>query len=276
MEIIEKLIQSKTGDIETCEDSYFFDQNFVAVIDGATSVSGRYYDGKTQGQLATGTVKQAIGTLSGNEDFSEILEVINTYFETLYQYMGIAEEVKTTSYLRPSAAMILYSRQRSKIWIVGDCQCFFSGDIYQNIKHIDEVLAEARSVVVQAEIMKGKTVEEILEVGDFGFDLIKPLIQKQYNFQNADPNHPLSYGSVNGNPIPQELIKTIKVPENVTELSLATDGYPKIWGTLEETEAELARIIKEDPLCIYENMSTKGMVKGNVSFDDRTYIRIKL
>lgn len=44
-------------------------------------------------------------------------------------------------------------------------------------------------------------------------------------------------------------------------------------GTLAESKKELSEILKNDPLCYKEYCSTKGQKKGNVSFDDRSYIR---
>ncbi len=59
------------------------------------------------------------------------------------------------------------------------------------------------------------------------------------------------------------------------EIVLASDGYPKLKSTLKESEEELAKIIEIDPLCYKTYFSTKGLKKGNFSFDDRTYIRFK-
>ena len=60
---------------------------------------------------------------------------------------------------------------------------------------------------------------------------------------------------------------------------LATDGYFDLYGTLQETEQALCHQIETDPLCIgmgcdKNNKSTKGVLPGNCSFDDRTYVRI--
>ena len=57
---------------------------------------------------------------------------------------------------------------------------------------------------------------------------------------------------------------------------LASDGYPVLADTLEETERLLACSLAEDPLRIGEHLSTKGVAAGNESFDDRTYLRMKL
>ena len=68
-------------------------------------------------------------------------------------------------------------------------------------------------------------------------------------------------------------IKIIDVPDNAQEIVLASDGYPELLPTLEESERALKEILAEDPLFILRHKSTKGLQKGNNSFDDRAYIR---
>jgi len=41
------------------------------------------------------------------------------------------------------------------------------------------------------------------------------------------------------------------------------------------SEELLARLLAEDPLCIGPLKGTKGVALGNVSFDDRAYLRSK-
>ena len=159
--------------------------------------------------------------------------------------------------------------------MIGDCQCYFNGTLPQNLKHVDKVFEEVRSIVLHAELVNGSTIEDFLHK-DVGFELIKPLIQKQYNFQNGDPESHLSYGVVNGFSIPNALIKTVDVPEDIEYISLAIDGYSEIFSTLAETEAELQRLLELDPLCIKENMGIKARLKGNSSYDDRTYIKLEI
>ena len=58
-----------------------------------------------------------------------------------------------------------------------------------------------------------------------------------------------------------------------SEIVLASDGYPFLKPTLAESEAALANQIANDPQNISCFIATKGLVEGNKSFDDRTYIR---
>ena len=57
---------------------------------------------------------------------------------------------------------------------------------------------------------------------------------------------------------------------------MASDGYPKLANTLEETETLLDYQRKTDPLNIGTFKATKAFVEGNNSFDDRSYIRFQV
>lgn len=55
---------------------------------------------------------------------------------------------------------------------------------------------------------------------------------------------------------------------------LASDGYPELQETYQESERILQRTLIHDPLIINRlYRSTKGLTPGNLSYDDRTYIR---
>jgi hypothetical protein len=62
----------------------------------------------------------------------------------------------------------------------------------------------------------------------------------------------------------------------VEDLVLASDGYPEILPTLAETEARLAELLAEDPSCVGVLRGTKGVMAGQISFDDRAYLRLRL
>ncbi len=58
------------------------------------------------------------------------------------------------------------------------------------------------------------------------------------------------------------------------EIILASDRYPMLQETLQSSEQILPWILAKDVLIIGRPYSsTKGLVPGNVSYDDRTYIR---
>ena len=66
------------------------------------------------------------------------------------------------------------------------------------------------------------------------------------------------------------------IPGDVDSIILASDGYPVLKDNLKETENILQDILLKDPLMFREYKSTKGKLKGDVSFDDRAFIKVKL
>ena len=81
---------------------------------------------------------------------------------------------------------------------------------------------------------------------------------------------------LNGLNFAEEMIKVWSVPSDA-EVVLASDGYPKLCQTLEESEAKLREIIAEDPLCLGVGggkAGVNGIMEGMGSFDDRAYVRV--
>ena len=81
---------------------------------------------------------------------------------------------------------------------------------------------------------------------------------------------------LNGLNFAKEMVKVWTVPLG-TEVVLASDGYPQVCWTQEESEAKLREIIAEDPLCLGVGVGkagVKGIMEGMESFDDRAYVRV--
>jgi len=57
--IEEQFTQSKTGNLDDCEDALHINEHFVAVIDGATSKTGRRWNKDTGGRTAVKIIRQA-------------------------------------------------------------------------------------------------------------------------------------------------------------------------------------------------------------------------
>lgn len=57
---------------------------------------------------------------------------------------------------------------------------------------------------------------------------------------------------------------------------LASDRYPTVPASLDQAEAALARLIEEDPSGTGPLRSIKGLVPGNLSFDDWAWVRLSL
>ena len=97
-------------------------------------------------------------------------------------------------------------------------------------------------------------------------------------FQNNPTAHPLyQFWVLDGFPVSDKGIKIYNIPRQTRQMVLASDGYPDLFPTLQETEMALSRIIEKDPLLMDYHKSTKGVRPGAESFDDhRTYVLIDI
>lgn len=260
MEIIEYKQEGKSKN-RLCEDELVITENFVAVIDGVTSKSNFQYEGRSTGRLAADFVKEVLMETAAETGITEIIAACNRrwrkfYSQTHFPYNKAA--------MGPQAAAVLYSAYYRTIWLIGDCQAMVDGQLYVTPKKSDEILSELRSLVLHLSEDSGGARR-----------LIEPWILKATIFANAaDPIY--GYAVINGEEIPEGLIQTIQLDEEACEIVLASDGYPVLMPTLDESEQELARILKEDPDCCRLYRSTKGLNPENTSFDDRTYIKFKI
>src|SRR5699024_3338204 len=132
MKIIECFSEAGTGNPTDNEDAYFISDHFAGVIDGVTNTTDQLFTDETPGRLATNTIKEAIQTLKGDEGIDDIIKIINDHFQNLFRDLNMHDDVINKPYMRPSAAMAIYSKFHRKVWLIGDCQCLIDGQIYQN------------------------------------------------------------------------------------------------------------------------------------------------
>ncbi|MBS4201248.1 hypothetical protein KHA93_16545 [Bacillus sp. FJAT-49732] len=269
--IIELWNEGKRGNPDLCEDLYVTNDHFVAVIDGATNITGQLMEGKTPGRLAAEVIQTSLLEAEADITLPQLLERINHNLLTVYERLGLLKEIQENAWMAPSACLICYSHFYREIWQIGDSQCMMDGTLYKNDKIIDDITGRARALYLEAEIKKGKTINDLLE-HDTGWEFIRPLIKQQYQLQN-DPYNQFGYEVINGFPVDESRIQIIPVPVGTKSIILASDGYPVLRPTLEESEQELKELLEKDPLCFREYIASKGLQKGNLSFDDRTYIR---
>ncbi len=277
--IIEQFIQSKSGFPDLCEDGLFISRHFIAVIDGVTGKGslrwpeeeGMYRpDSMTSGIYARCLLMSALEQMPADADaLSAIIYLNNRLTEASRCRL---EYLKTHPEERLQAVIVLYSCLRKEIWCFGDCQYITDGERFTHPKKIDELLSELRSLYNQAEMVLGSGLRELTE-DDSGRRAILPLLRRQMVLANTDS--PWGYDVLDGFDIHPERTVIHKVAPG-TQVVLASDGYPDLRPTLAESEAALAELLTKDPLCIWENRGTKGLVQGNLSYDDRTYVRFSV
>ncbi len=266
--IIEQSCISKYQDEERCEDGLYIGPHYLAVVDGVTSKGHMTWPGgRTSGRFARDILVAAMDRLPADAQAAEAIAFLNS---CLAQACRDRRDILASKQEdRPQAAVIIYSFLQNEIWSFGDCQCVIDGCFYSHSKEIDGLMAEIRCFYDHSELLSGKTREELME-DDTGRSYILPLLRRQLAFAGGDS--PYAYDILDGFDIRAERTVIHKIPRGA-KVVMASDGYPRLMDTLAKSEAFLARVLEEDPLCIDLVHGTKGLVKGNRSFDDRTYLR---
>jgi len=287
MKIIESSIIGKKSP-EACEDGMVVTDDFIAVIDGSTSKTPKHLNPDMKnGRYAMMLISEYIREeLKADASVDEFCQGVTAYiYNKVYEKLGVEERLKKHPEERLTASAILYSRIRNEVWMVGDCQAIIAGKLYENGKPYEEKIARKRVELIEQGLSPAEARKQIEPL----------LIEAMLSGQNQ------TYTVIDGFPIYREGVKVVSVsdsssvqdsvpasdsvpcsdsasasdtiPSSSSEIVLASDGYPFLKPTLAASEAALAEQIANDPQNIRSFIATKGIVEGNKSFDDRTYIR---
>lgn len=287
MKIIESSIIGKKSQ-EACEDGMVVTDDFIAVIDGSTSKTPKHLNPDMKnGRYAMMLISEYIREeLKADASVDEFCQGVTAYiYNKVYEKLGVEERLKKHPEERLTASAILYSRIRNEVWMVGDCQAIIAGKLYENGKPYEEKIARKRVELIEQGLSPAEARKQIEPL----------LIEAMLSGQNQ------TYTVIDGFPIYREGVKVVSVsdsssvqdsvpasdsvpcsdsasasgtiPSSSSEIVLASDGYPFLKPTLAASEAALAEQIANDPQNIHSFIATKGIVEGNKSFDDRTYIR---
>lgn len=287
MKIIESSIIGKKSP-EACEDGMVVTDDFIAVIDGSTSKTPKHLNPDMKnGRYAMMLISEYIQEeLKADASVDEFCQGVTAYiYNNVYEKLGVEERLKKHPEERLTASAILYSRTRNEVWMVGDCQAIIDGKLYENDKPYEEKIARKRVELIEQGLSPAEARKQIEPL------LIKAMLSGQNQ----------TYTVIDGFPIYREGVKVVSVSDSCSvqdpvpasdsvpcsdsasasdtilssssEIVLASDGYPFLEPTLAASEAALAEQIVNDPQNIHSFIATKGIVEGNKSFDDRTYIR---
>lgn len=293
MKIIERSIIGKKSQ-EVCEDGMVITDDFIAVIDGSTSKTPKHLNpdmknGRYAMMLISEYIREELKADASVDDFCQ--GVTAYIYNKVYEKLGVEERLKEHPEERLTASAILYSRTRNEVWMVGDCQAIIDGKLYENGKPYEQEIARKRVELIEQGLSPAEARKQIEPL----------LIEAMLSGQNQ------TYTVIDGFPIYREGVKVVSVsdscsvqdsvpasdscsvqdpvscsgsasasdtiPSSSSEIVLASDGYPFLEPTLAASEAALAEQIANDPQNIHSFIATKGIVEGNKSFDDRTYIR---
>lgn len=269
MKIIESFIASKYGDMSLCEDGLFINDKYIAVIDGVTQKGELSWDGHASGFYAKELLIKALDRLNGDEPPEQVFKLLN---KILYeQYRDRIDYFREHTQERLRATIVIYSQVYKQIWCFGDCQYMINGRAYQKEMKIDKLLAEVRSAYLHMELLSGKTQEELCAF-DTSREIIFPIIQKELYFSNNSLAGEYAFSVMDGfcDNFENLIIENV---EEGSSIVLASDGYPRLEASLEESELFIEKIKKEDPLCIDFYKAGAGFTNGKSAIDDRAYIK---
>ena len=296
MKIIESCIVGKKSQ-EACEDGMVITDDFIAVIDGSTSKTPKHLNPEMKnGRYAMMLISEYIREeLKADASVDDFCQGVTAYiYNKVYEKLGVEERLKEHPEERLTASAILYSRTRNEVWMVGDCQAIIDGKLYENGKPYEQEIARKRVELIEQGLSPAEARKQIEPL----------LIEAMLSGQNQ------TYTVIDGFPIYREGVKVVSVSDpcsvqdsvpasnsipasdsvpcsdsvsasgtflvSSSEIVLASDGYPFLEPTLAASEAALAEQIANDPQNIHSFIATKGIVEGNKSFDDRTYIRFSV
>ena len=253
---------------ETCEDGIVATNDFVAVIDGSTSKARHQISSEMRnGRYAMLLLKDIITSLSPDVTLSQFCAIATNAIAEVYKRHDIRRDrLMEHPEERLTASLCVFSFYRKEIWMIGDCQCLCDGRYYDNPKPHEVPVARRRSVLIHNMLSCGTYTDQQLLAHDYARDAVVADIVESCHHQNID------FSVIDGFPVALDKVVTIHADAN-RDIVLATDGYPFLYPTLQESEDALKEQLRNDPLCYQTFLATKGIVEGNVSFDDRAYIR---
>lgn len=271
--IIEKSVVGKDIDQQKCEDKLVILENFVCIIDGATSKSDMVYDNSASGLVASQIIENELKNIPKDINPTDCIDLLTQAIRDYYIQSNLLNHMQNNPIDRLTASLIIYSDFHNEVWMLGDCQCMIGKTIHTNPKIVDDIISNTRALFLESEITRGKTINELIEK-DTGREFVLPLLFRQSYFQNSTIKSNYSYSVIDGFEVNHKEIKIFNVNQNKS-IVLASDGYPKVFDTLSDSEKYLKYILENDPICFKLYKSTKGLKKHANSFDDRSYIRFE-
>lgn len=241
-----------------CEDGIVITNDFAAVIDGSTSKTPKRLDPSMKnGRFAMLLISEYIKQMPADYTINNFCRGITLRIAEEYAKRGIAEDMAKHPEERLTASAIIYNNSRKEVWMVGDCQAIIDGEYYDNSKPYEQEIAMQRATLIKNGISP-KEARCAIEP-----QLIKAMLEGQNR----------QYAVIDGTPIYMPGTRIVTASHCVV---LASDGYPTLLPTLHESEEALAQHLTDDPQNITDFIATKGLVEGNVSFDDRAYIKLTI
>lgn len=263
MTVLEWFVAPK-GPAAPGEDMVVATPDFVAVIDGSTTPAGPVPTVPSPGRCAAEAVAGTVVAMPADTTLPGFLDRARTAIVTGAEQSGLPTE-------NPTATAAVLSVHRREVWLIGDVTCSLTGPPAG--KPSEKHAADVRASVLHRALADGATVDE-LRAHDPGREAIREILDRNAGGRNTET--PDGFACLCRIPTPLPLCRVVPIGPEATELHLCSDGYPDPGPTLADSEENLRRDLREDPLRIGRHRATKGVRAGAVSFDDRAYVRVSV
>ena len=262
----------KDGKADLCGDTYVWGDHYIAVIDGATPKGEMLWDGQRGDVYVSHLVADAIVAMDPEYTAQQAVEYIN---KAVHEAYG-AHDVDFDNLLpaeRLQCSLLIYSVHRHEVWSFGDCMLRINQREFRFQKEGDDLFAALRAFCIQIQRDRLGPDANEQELSEYGREQILPFLKEYISLANR--NVPFGYDVIDGGKIHAEHVKIYGVQKDDCVV-MASDGYPKLFDTLEDTEEYLRQALQEDPYCVGILRGTKGIAPGNISYDDRTYVSFRV
>lgn len=264
--IAERFVLGKSAAPETCEDVVVATQRFVGVIDSYSGFAP--CDGpQTFGRRIALATLAAFRQARPQADIEAIVADASARVRALKEDAGLA--LARTG----GCFFCVVDVAADAIYRVGDCWFAIDGIANRVVLAAEQPLTALRAAYLHACLLGGASVAALMRDAPDVQLLLEYRRMKDHFANRADTA--CGYGVINGGDVPAAYIERHAIPSSAAAVAIGSDGYPIAGASLEVVERELQRLLAQDPLMIGESPAPKGLVDGNVSFDDRCFVRVE-
>lgn len=260
-------ICSKYGPVEPCGDIVVDSEHYIAIIDGEIPKGEQLWNHMRGDLFVSKILSEAIQNLPPTIDAKSAIEKINDVVRNQYEINGVDYD-KLALDEQLQASVLIYNVARREIWSFGTCMLRINQKSYHILNKGETILSDLRAFCIETAKLKKLEIPHE-DTCEYGYEKIMPFLKELPLFANS--SHSFGYDVINGGNIFKERVKVYAVQPG-DHVIMASDGYPKLFDTLKETEEYLQAALREDPNCIGKLRRTKGISKNAVSYDDRSII----
>lgn len=266
---IESKTVAKCGDDRGNHDGLAVTENYIAVFDALQARGWRAWDGLPAGVFARKIMVSTLEELDGELDAQSVIRALEEKLAS--ETARCAQEMKDDQiYAYPQSRALIYSVARREIWRLGDSPFCIDGELNYQRSEGYEKAAETRAEVMERFLANSLSDLKDLVNTDYGrssaMDEIIAEEKRADGVETLSGRPGVDLDTLFGN------IEVFPVKPG-SEVILASDGYPRILSTLEESEKWLEDERARDPLFVHDYKALAGAKDEETGYDDRTYVR---